>query len=48
MSVSTKEDYVKICIEPPPGKTRVPQDIVAVLDISGSMGAEALVKNTDG
>ena len=48
LSITTKGEYVKISIEPPQGKNRIAHDIICVIDISGSMAEEALVKNKDG
>jgi len=48
LSVSINGNFVKISIETPDTDTRIPNDICCVLDISGSMGAEAQVKNAKG
>ena len=48
LAITTKDDYAKLSLETPNGRDRVPCDIVAVLDISGSMDSEASVKNTQG
>ena len=48
LSITTKGEYVKISIVPPQGKKRIAHDIICVMDISGSMAEEALMKNKDG
>ena len=48
LSITTNGEYVKITVVPPHGEKRLPHDIIVVMDISGSMAEEALVKNKDG
>jgi len=48
LSITTKGEYVRISIVPPQGKKRIAHDIICVMDISGSMAEEALVKNKNG
>lgn len=48
LSVTSKGDLVKISIETPNSQKRNANDIVAVLDISGSMDTVAEVKNKEG
>jgi len=39
---------VMVQVVPPEGESRVPSDIVCVVDVSGSMGVEAMLKNEHG
>ena len=48
LSITSKGEYVKISMVPPEGKERLPHDIVCVMDVSGSMAEEGLVKNKSG
>ena len=41
-------NYLHIQIQPPESADLPPTDLVAILDISGSMDAEAWVKNKEG
>ena len=42
------DQYLHIQIQPPESADLPPTDLVAILDISGSMDTEALVKNKEG
>jgi hypothetical protein len=42
---STNELYVDICIKTPEGNDIIPKDIVIVIDVSGSMGSEAVIEH---
>lgn len=48
MSITSRGEYVRISLETPEGKDRIPVDVVAIIDISGSMDTEAAVKNDKG
>lgn len=48
LSITTQNEFVKITVVPPDSKKRLPHDIICVMDISGSMAQEALVKNKKG
>lgn len=48
LSITTKGEYVKITVVPPEGKKRIAHDIICVMDISGSMAEEAMVRNKSG
>lgn len=50
MSITGREadNIIKLSINTPLGKQRVPNDIVCIIDISGSMATEAAIKNKDG
>lgn len=48
LSITTKGEYVKITVVPPEGKKRITHDIICVMDISGSMAEEAMVRNKSG
>ena len=48
MKITSNDNNVMISIFPPKGKDRQPADICAVVDISGSMGTEATIKNSSG
>jgi hypothetical protein len=41
LSVTTRGEYCRVALETPEGKNRIPVDIVAIIDISGSMDTEA-------
>lgn len=48
LKISTYQKYKLVSINPPSGKDRQPADICAVVDISGSMGSQAKIKNSFG
>lgn len=50
MSGAAKDGLVPVLVsvQPPEGATRQPSDVCAVVDVSGSMGSEALIKSEDG
>jgi len=48
IKITSYNNYILVSVIPPEGKDRLPSDICAVVDISGSMGAEATIKNASG
>lgn len=48
MNISNREDLVLISVIPEDQKQRVANDVVCVIDISGSMEEEAPIKNQKG
>jgi len=48
LDVSSKNGYTMVSIKPPDSVTRIPCDLCCVVDISGSMGDEAALKDGTG
>jgi len=44
----SNDEYTLLQIIPPENGNRTPSDICAIIDVSGSMGAEAKIKSTSG
>lgn len=41
LKMSKKGEYLKISLETPEGQLRISHDVMVIIDISGSMAAEA-------
>lgn len=41
LKLSKKGEYIKVSLETPEGQMRINHDIMVIIDISGSMAAEA-------
>ncbi len=48
LQVTKDQAIIHASVQPPPGLERVPSDICCVIDVSGSMDAEAKFKNLAG
>mmetsp|Transcript_61251 Transcript_61251/g.131747 ORF Transcript_61251/g.131747 Transcript_61251/m.131747 type:complete len:706 (+) Transcript_61251:120-2237(+) len=47
-ALPAEEVDVLVTVKPPAGSSRVPSDICCVIDVSGSMGAQAVIKSASG
>jgi len=47
-TMTADEETVLVTLLPPEGHQRTPSDIICIIDVSGSMGTEATLKDNKG